>query len=197
MSIRCITRPPSMLPSKLASFGSTISTISEDDALTGLPGKALPAVGFADSLVLGFVFFIIRSTNRRVKRKYTLSCALGGGAQARYNTRFEPMTQTQKSRREVLEQFVAEKPTDAFARYGLALECMKVGDNDAATDHFEKLLDANPNYVAGYFQFGQLLSRIGKLEQARKLLSDGILVAQKAGDMHARDEMQAALALMR
>jgi tetratricopeptide (TPR) repeat protein len=107
------------------------------------------------------------------------------------------MTQTHKSRREVLEQFVAEKPSDAFARYGLALECMKVGDNDAATDHFEKLLDANPSYVAGYFQFGQHLSRIGKLEQARKLLSDGILVAQKAGDMHARDEMQAALALIR
>ena len=108
-----------------------------------------------------------------------------------------PMTQTQKSRREVLEQFVAEKPTDAFARYGLALECMKVGDNDAATDHFQKLLEANPGYVAGYFQFGQHLSRIGKPEQARKLFSDGILVAQKAGDMHARDEMQAALALMR
>lgn len=107
------------------------------------------------------------------------------------------MTQTQKSRREVLEQFVAEKPADAFARYGLALECMKLGDNDAATGHFEKLLDANPGYVAGYFQFGQHLSRVGKVELARKLLSDGILVAQKAGDMHARDEMQAALALIR
>ena len=51
--------------------------------------------------------------------------------------------------------------------------------------------------MAGYFQFGQHLSRTGKIEQARKLLSEGILVAQKAGDMHARDEMQAALALMR
>jgi tetratricopeptide (TPR) repeat protein len=124
-------------------------------------------------------------------------CALGSHAQARYNTRFDAMTQTQKPRREVLEQFVAEKPTDAFARYGLALECMKLGDNDAATSHFQKLLEANPKYVAGYFQFGQHLSRTGQLEQARKLLSDGILVAQNAGDMHARDEMQAALALLR
>jgi tetratricopeptide (TPR) repeat protein len=107
------------------------------------------------------------------------------------------MTQTQKPRREMLEEFVAEKPTDAFARYGLALECMKLGDNDAATAHFQKLLEANPKYVAGYFQFGQHLSRIGQIEQARKLLSDGILVAHNAGDMHARDEMQAALALLR
>src|ERR1700677_5029580 len=107
------------------------------------------------------------------------------------------MTQTQKQRRAVLEQLVGAKHTDAFARYVLALECMKLGDNDAATTHFQKLLEGNPKYVESYFQFGQHLSRIGQLEQARKLLSDGILVAQNAGDMHARDEMQAALALLR
>ena len=106
-------------------------------------------------------------------------------------------TAQQKSRREVLEQFVAEKPGDAFARYGLALECVKLGDDSAAAGHFHKLLEANPNYVAGYFQFGQFLARLGRLEEARKLLSDGIVVAQKAGDVHARDEMQAALTLLR
>jgi hypothetical protein len=41
------------------------------------------------------------------------------------------------------------------------------------------------------------LARVGKLDEARKLLSDGVVVAQNAGDMHARDEMQAALALLR
>src|ERR1700677_591020 len=107
------------------------------------------------------------------------------------------MPPTQKTRREVLEQFVAEKPGDAFARYGLALECTKSGDDQAATGHFEKLLESNPAYVAGYFQFGQHLSRVGEIERARKLLSEGILVAQNAGDMHARDEMQALLSLMR
>jgi thioredoxin-like negative regulator of GroEL len=107
------------------------------------------------------------------------------------------MTQAQKSRREVLEQFVAQKPGDAFARYGLAMECAKVGDEEAATGHFQHLLETNPGYVAGYFQFGQLLSRLGRLDQARKMLSDGVVVAQKAGDAHARDEMQAALSLLR
>ena len=106
-------------------------------------------------------------------------------------------TAQQKSRREVLEQFVAEKPGDAFARYGLALECVKLGDDSAAAGHFHKLLETNPNYVAGYFQFGQFLARLGRLEEARKLLSDGIVVAQKTGDVHARDEMQAALTLLR
>jgi tetratricopeptide (TPR) repeat protein len=106
------------------------------------------------------------------------------------------MTQAQKSRREMLEEFVAAKPADAFARYGLAIECVKLGDDQAAIGHFQKLLETHPEYVAGYFQFGQLLGRLGQLEQARKMLSDGIVIAQKAGDMHARDEMQAALTLL-
>ena len=97
----------------------------------------------------------------------------------------------------MLEQFVAQKPADAFARYGLALECVKLGDDTAATSHFQQLIQTNPEYVAGYFQFGQLLSRLGRLDEARKTLSDGIVVAQKTGDLHARDEMQAALTLLR
>ncbi len=107
------------------------------------------------------------------------------------------MTQAQNSRREVLEAFLAQKPADAFARYGLALECMKLGDDQAAIGHFRQLLADNPAYVAGYFQFGQLLGRLGKLDEARKLLSDGIVLAQKSGDVHARDEMQAAMDMLR
>jgi tetratricopeptide (TPR) repeat protein len=114
----------------------------------------------------------------------------------RYNA-FDMSSAPQKSRREILEQFVAQKPGDAFARYGLALECAKLGDDLAAAGHFQKLLDENPQYVAGYFQFGQLLGRIGRLDEARKVLSDGIVMAQKTGDAHARDEMEAALSMLR
>jgi len=103
------------------------------------------------------------------------------------------MSPNAKSRREVLELFVAAKPSDAFARYGLALECANTGDDEAAVGHFRALLEANAEYVAGYFQFGQLLGRLGRLDEARRLLSDGITVAQRIGDLHARDEMQAAL----
>jgi tetratricopeptide (TPR) repeat protein len=123
--------------------------------------------------------------------------ALGALASGRYNTRIHPMAQSQKSRRATLEQFVANKPNDAFARYGLALECVNLGDDQAAGEHFQKLLELNPSYVAGYFQYGQFLSRVGRLDEARKILSDGVVVAQKAGDMHARDEIQAALTMLR
>ena len=106
-------------------------------------------------------------------------------------------TTPQKSRREILEHFVAQKPGDAFARYGLALECAKIGDDQAAAGHFQKLLEENPQYVAGYFQFGQLLGRVGRIDEARRVLSEGIVMAQKTGDLHARDEMEAALSMLR
>lgn len=107
------------------------------------------------------------------------------------------MPPAQKSRRDTLEQFVTQKPADAFARYGLAVECANLGDNVAAATHFQKLLEDNPQYVAGYFQFGQFLGRVGRIDEARKVLSDGIVMAQKTGDAHARDEMEAALSMLR
>lgn len=94
----------------------------------------------------------------------------------------------------MLEEFLAAHPQDAFARYGLAMECAKQGDSDAAVDNFEKLLAENPNYVAGYFQFGQLLARLARTTDAKRTLSNGIEAARRTGDQHAGSEMEAALA---
>lgn len=103
------------------------------------------------------------------------------------------MTQAQQSRREVLEGFVAANPNDAFARYGLAMECASQGDTAAAVEHYAKLLAAHPEYVAGYQQYGALLTHLGKKDEARKILSDGIIAARKAGNSHAQSEMETAL----
>jgi len=147
---------------------------------------------------LFFGAFAIDSLNvaRRVaeKEEHGILCAL---ERARYNTRSNTMTQAQKSRRELLEEFVARRPDDAFARYGLALEYVKAGDEQGAATHFQQLIEKHPDYVAGYFQYGQFLARVGRDADARKMLSDGIVVAQRAGDIHARDEMQAALNSLR
>ena len=101
------------------------------------------------------------------------------------------MTQAQKSRREMLESFVAANPADAFARYGLAVECASQGDNEAAVTHFRELLAGHPDYVTGYFQLGQLFARLTRYDEAREVIADGIAAAQRTGDSHARDEMAA------
>jgi tetratricopeptide (TPR) repeat protein len=106
------------------------------------------------------------------------------------------MNVTTNTRREKLEAFVAANPSDAFARYGLALECARLADHTAAEGHFKQLLDQYPSYVAAYYQYGQFLTQLGRNDEAKRILSSGIVVAQKAGDAHARDEMQAALSAL-
>lgn len=104
------------------------------------------------------------------------------------------MTAPNKSRREVLEAFVADKPDDAFSRYGLALELMSSGDAAAAETQFRELLQRNPTYVPGYQMLGQLLARQARSDDARAVLEQGISAAAKVGNGHAQSEMEGLLA---
>ena len=102
-------------------------------------------------------------------------------------------TGSKKTRRQFLEEIVAEKPDDAFSRYGLALECMNSGDAAAADEHFRALLRSNSAYIPGYQIYGQFLAREHRTEEARKVITAGIAAAEKAGNAHARSEMEAFL----
>jgi thioredoxin-like negative regulator of GroEL len=104
------------------------------------------------------------------------------------------MTDQKKTRRQMLEEFVAQKPDDAFSRYGLAMECMNSGDPAAADTHFRALLERNADYVPAYLIYAQLLARESRLAEARQILSTGIAAAAKTRNEHARSEMQALLA---
>ena len=101
---------------------------------------------------------------------------------------------TEISRIEMLSQFLAENPGDAFARYGLAMEYSKAGDAEAALAEFRKLLKTYPDYTAGYFMAAQTLARAGRLDEARQMLRDGIASATRTGNQHARMEMEGMLA---
>jgi tetratricopeptide (TPR) repeat protein len=102
-------------------------------------------------------------------------------------------TQLPNSRRQKLEEFVAANPNDPFGRYGLALELARNGEYEAAIEQFQKLIEGNPSYVAGFQQLGQLLARIGRTEEARHAFQAGIAAAEKSGNEHARSEMEGML----
>ena len=104
------------------------------------------------------------------------------------------MTDPKKSRRELLEAFVAEKPDDAFSRYGLALDYMNSGEAAKAEAHFRELLQRNPTYVPGYQMLGQLLAKQSRTDDARAILAEGISAAAKSGNGHAQSEMEGLLA---
>lgn len=93
----------------------------------------------------------------------------------------------------MLNEILAENPNDAFARYGLAMEYSKAGEVDRALDEFKKLLTANPDYTAGYFMAAQTLARADRVEEAKRMLSDGIASARRTGNAHAQSEMSAMM----
>jgi predicted Zn-dependent protease len=99
----------------------------------------------------------------------------------------------EKSRLEVLEDMVRSRPADAFSRYALAMELKGQGKKEAALREFQTLTEKNPDYVATYLIYGQLLVDVGKTEDAKKILERGRGVAQKAGNMHAVSEISELL----
>jgi predicted Zn-dependent protease len=94
-----------------------------------------------------------------------------------------------KSRLQVLEEMVRERPADAFSRYALAMELKGQGRNEDALREFATLTEKNPDYVATYLIYGQLLVNVGNTDDAKKVLTKGQAVASKAGNMHAVEEI--------
>lgn len=97
------------------------------------------------------------------------------------------------SRIETLTELLSHDPTNAFARYGLAIEYSNTGQMDQSMDEFQKLLSAHPDYTAGYFMAAQTLAKCNRRDDAVKMLREGIAAAQRKGDTHAQSEMQAML----
>ena len=67
------------------------------------------------------------------------------------------------------------------------------GDLDRALAEFSILLERNPDYTAGYFMAAQTLARAQRVEDAKKMLTDGIASARRTGNLHAQSEMEAML----
>ena len=94
----------------------------------------------------------------------------------------------------MLAEILAENPNDAFARYGLAMEYSNQGKIEEAMQEFAKLLAVHPDYTAGYFMAAQTLVKADRMDEARKMLGDGILSARRTGNGHAQSEMEGMLA---
>ncbi|HTZ98167.1 MAG TPA: tetratricopeptide repeat protein [Terriglobales bacterium] len=92
-----------------------------------------------------------------------------------------------------LTEILEQEPNDAFARYGLAMEYSKSGEVNRAMEEFGKLLSAHPEYTAGYFMAAQTLASANRVDEARKMLVEGISSAVRTGNSHAQSEMTAML----
>lgn len=92
---------------------------------------------------------------------------------------------------------LADDPNDTFLRYSLAMELDKQGDHEDSLAKFAELTRGDPQYVPAFFMAAQQLVRIGRGDEARAILRDGIDVATRQDDAHAAREMSEFLESLR
>jgi Tfp pilus assembly protein PilF len=85
-----------------------------------------------------------------------------------------------------------ENPTDSFLQHALALENIKLGNEEEARRLFEEILNREPGYIGSYYHLGKLLERNNNTEEAVKVYEKGMEEAKKAGDNHAFGELRGA-----
>jgi predicted Zn-dependent protease len=92
------------------------------------------------------------------------------------------------------KSFISRTPTDPFPRYGLAMEYKSSGKLADAWTAFEELLADFPDYVPTYLMAGGTLLALGRQGEAATTFQKGIEVAGRRGDLHAKKELESALA---
>ena len=97
------------------------------------------------------------------------------------------------SRIEKLLAFMKDSDKDSFLQHALALEYIKVGDDEAARKLFNEILLREPTYVGSYYHLGKLLERVADYDRAVRVYKRGMDEAKKAGDQHSYNELQGAL----
>lgn len=91
--------------------------------------------------------------------------------------------------------FIERSPKDPFPRYGLAMELKQQRRLDEARAAFDELLALFPDYVPAYLQAAAVLRELGEPRDAVVgVYEQGIATAQAKGDLHAKKELEAALA---
>ena len=91
-----------------------------------------------------------------------------------------------------LKEFLAANPADNFIQHALALEYIKMGDDEAAKQLFQNILLHDEQYVGSYYHLAKLLERTGAKEEAIAVYQKGMQIAKEAKDQHAYNELLAA-----
>ena len=91
----------------------------------------------------------------------------------------------------MLSQILEQDPTNAFARYGLAMELVSQGRIAEGLAEFDRCISDNPDYVPAYQMSAQTMAANANSEGALARLHQGIATANRTGNQHALAEMEA------
>jgi Tfp pilus assembly protein PilF len=91
-----------------------------------------------------------------------------------------------------LKEFLEANPADSFVQHALALEYVKLGDDEGARQMFGSILERDPGYIGSYYHLAKLLERQGNTDEAIRWYEQGMAKAKEAGDNHAYSELRSA-----
>ena len=96
------------------------------------------------------------------------------------------------TRVERIKEMLAANPNDSFLQHALALEYIKIEEDERARELFQNLLKNDENYIGSYYHLAKLLERNNKIEDAKEVYEQGMLKAKECGDMHTYNELRTA-----
>ncbi|MBK7223005.1 MAG: tetratricopeptide repeat protein [Saprospiraceae bacterium] len=96
------------------------------------------------------------------------------------------------SRLEMLLGLWDEHMPDSFVLFAIAKEYEALGNSPAAISHYEKLRQIDPEYTGLYYHLAAIYAEEGKAEKALECYDEGIAIASRQGDQHAKSELMNA-----
>ena len=89
-----------------------------------------------------------------------------------------------------------QQPGDAFLKYAIALEYIRLGNNTEAEKQFELFLRDFPDYLPTYYQAAKFWEETGNTEAAIDTYNKGIELARTNNDNKTLNELKEALMLL-
>ena len=97
------------------------------------------------------------------------------------------------SRLDTMRAMVAKNPTNALARFGLANEALKAQLYEEAAEHLRVYLDRHEDEGNAYGRLAEALVQLGRHNEARAALRQGIEAAGRFGHPGMVSEFEARL----
>ena len=96
-------------------------------------------------------------------------------------------------RLDTFRSMVARDPDNALARFGLANEALKAGLHEEAREHLVAYLAAHDDEGNGYGRLAEALVRLGRVDEGRAALRQGIAASHRFGHPSMAAEFEARL----
>ena len=98
-----------------------------------------------------------------------------------------------QSRIDAFTAMLKDQPDNEMIWYGLANEYTKLERWSAAIDALRHVIRIKPEYTSAYQMLGAALVNEGQREEARRIWTEGIEVANRTGAWKARQHMEGLL----